>query len=158
MSADRCIGRGGALPWHYREDLQHFKALTTGHAIIMGRATFASIGRPLPNRSNIVLSRTLGPTPGIEIASDLEEALTLARRVDDNPFVIGGSRVYRDALPFVTDIHLTRVPEAQVAECDAFFPAFSEERFACIASREGVTPGLVFTHWQLRRRAEPPAT
>jgi len=103
------IGKDGELPWRLPEDLQHFKAMTMGHAIIMGRKTHASIGRPLPGRRNIVVSRTADGFDGCELARSLEEAIALARTTDDEPRVIGGAQIYEEALPLATRIFLTEV-------------------------------------------------
>ncbi len=104
------IGHRGTLPWHLPEDLKHFKAVTLGHAIIMGRRTHESIGRALPGRRNIVVTRE--PTAkfeGCEVASSLEAALALARQTDPMPMVIGGAQLYQAALPLVTSVWLTEV-------------------------------------------------
>src|SRR5690242_9113295 len=87
----RVIGRGGVLPWHFPEDLRFFRRMTTGHAVIMGRKTYESVGRPLPNRRCIVVSRSPGLVlEGCEVVSTLEAAIALARTTDPEPFVIGG--------------------------------------------------------------------
>jgi dihydrofolate reductase len=100
VARDGIIGRDGALPWHLPEDLRHFKRLTRGHAIVMGRRTFESIGRPLPERRNLVVSRTLAaPPPGVELFPSLDAALAAARTTDPEPFVIGGAALYAEALP-----------------------------------------------------------
>lgn len=114
------IGVNGKLPWHLPEDLKHFKQLTLGHPVIMGRKTWESIGRPLPNRNNIVVSRTEGfHAPGANVAASLEEALVLCG--DAGPvFVIGGSEVYRAALPRAAGLVLTEIRRAY--EGDARFP------------------------------------
>lgn len=142
------IGKGGALPWHVSEDLKHFKKTTEGHAVIMGRKTHDSIGRPLPRRRNIVVSRKRGARfPGCESASTLEEAIALARETDPCPFVIGGASLYERALPLATEIYLTTIDEE--VEGDTLFrcdlSAFEE-----IETRPGQTPGVVFR--RLRRR------
>jgi dihydrofolate reductase len=103
------IGKDGGLPWRLPEDLRHFKAKTMGHAIIMGRKTHASIGRPLAGRRNIVVSRTADAFDGCEIARSLEEAITLARSTDEEPRIIGGANIYEEALPLATCIFLTEV-------------------------------------------------
>lgn len=103
------IGREGTLPWHLPDDLKHFKAVTLGKPVLMGRRTFESIGRALPGRRNLVLSRgTPLAAPGVETVASLEEAL---RRCADAAelCVIGGAGVYAAALPRATRIHLTRV-------------------------------------------------
>jgi len=145
------IGKGGALPWHVSEDLKHFKKTTEGHAVIMGRKTHDSIGRPLPRRRNIVVSRTRrAQFPGCESASTLEEAIALARETDPCPFVIGGASLYEKALPLATEIYLTTIDEE--VEGDTYFcgdlSAFEE-----IETRPGETPGVVFR--RLRRRQSP---
>lgn len=114
------IGKGGELPWRIPEDLRYFKAMTMGHAIIMGRKTHASIGRPLAGRRNIVVSRTADAFAGCELARSLEEAITLAREADSEPRVIGGAQLYLEALPLATRIFLTEVH--RVVDGDAFFP------------------------------------
>lgn len=103
------IGKDGALPWRIPEDMQHFKAMTMGHAIIMGRKTHASIGRPLKGRRNIVVSRTADGFEGCELARSLEEAIALARTTDDEPRIVGGGTLYQEALPLATRIFLTEV-------------------------------------------------
>ncbi|MGB5809152.1 MAG: dihydrofolate reductase [Polyangiales bacterium] len=121
VSRNGVIGRDGALPWHVPEDLKHFKRTTSGHAIIMGRKTFESIGRPLPSRRNIVVSTTVSAFDGCEAVESLDEAIALARTSDELPFVIGGARLYEEALPLVTEIHLTHIDED--IEGDTHFPA-----------------------------------
>jgi dihydrofolate reductase len=103
------IGKEGGLPWRLPEDLQHFKAQTMGHAIIMGRITHASIGRPLKGRRNIVVSRTADGFDGCEVARSLEEAIALARTTDEEPRIIGGAAIYEAALPVTTRIFLTEI-------------------------------------------------
>jgi len=105
------IGKDGGLPWHLPEDLKHFRRVTTGHAIIMGRKTYASIGRPLPQRHNVVVSRQPGLViAGCYVASSLERAIAHARELgDEEPRVIGGAEIYALALPFATRIFLTEV-------------------------------------------------
>jgi dihydrofolate reductase len=113
------IGKDGGLPWRLPEDLRHFKATTMGHAIIMGRKTHASIGRPLAGRRNIVISRTADKFDGCEQAPSLEEAIHMARATDEEPRIIGGATIYEAALPLATRIFLTEVHRK--VEGDAFF-------------------------------------
>src|SRR3954470_2467823 len=101
------IGKDGTLPWRIPEDLQHFKAMTMGHAIIMGRKTHASIGRPLAGRRNIVVSRTADGFDGCELARSLEAAIALARTTDPEPRIIGGVKLFEEALALATRIFLT---------------------------------------------------
>ncbi len=122
------IGRQGQLPWQLPADLQHFKALTLGHPIVMGRRTFDSIGRALPGRTNIVVTgQPAWPAPaGVLVAHSLPEALALAAQQPggEEVCVIGGGEIYRQALPATDVVHLTEV-HATVADGDAFFPTLS---------------------------------
>lgn len=122
VALDGAIGKSGALPWHLSSDLKHFKALTMGHPVIMGRKTFASIGRPLSGRTNIVLSHSLqDPPEGCLLVRSLEEAYKLAEESSDECFVIGGERVYCNALLYTDKLYLTIV-HTRVPGADAFFP------------------------------------
>ena len=109
------IGLGNALPWDLPDDLQHFKRTTMGRPIIMGRKTFESIGRPLPGRLNIILTRDAAwQAPGVSAANSMEQAIDIAgdqALIDgaDSVMVIGGAEVYRQALPFTSRVFLTRV-------------------------------------------------
>lgn len=146
------IGVGGGLPWSLPEDMKHFRAVTTGHAIIMGRKTHESIGKPLPNRRNIVVSRDASARfPGCETALDLAAAIALARTTDPAPCIIGGGMIYEAALPLATDLWLTEIDRD--VEGDAFFPAFAREDFEVVEERAGETPGVRFVHYRLRAPA-----
>lgn len=135
------IGRAGKVPWHIPEDLKHFKAMTMGHAIVMGRTTWDEVGKPLPGRRNIVVSRTVTSLPGAEVAPGVEEAIALARQTDDEPRIIGGAAIYRAALPLATTIYLTEV-HRQV-EGDTFF-ALDRTGFRETSRRRGETPDVEF--------------
>ena len=143
------IGRAGTLPWHLSEDLRHFKSTTTGHAIIMGRKTHESIGRPLPKRRNIVVTGSDVHFEGCETAASLDEAIALARETDECPFVIGGASLYREALPIATEIHLTTIDEDY--EGDTFFP-MELDGFEETESRPGESETVRFS--VLRRQPE----
>ena len=120
MAANRVIGRDNKLPWHLPSDLQHFKALTMGHPLIMGRKTFQSIGKPLPGRRTIVLSRDPSfAHDGVDTASTLDEALRLLSP-EATPFVAGGGQVYAEALTRADRVFLTVLHE--VIHGDARFP------------------------------------
>jgi len=120
IAANGVIGANGKLPWHLPEDLQHFKRLTLGHPVIMGRKTWESIGRPLPNRTNIVVSRRSDfHAAGATVAPSVEDALALCAGTEP-VFVIGGSEVYRAALPHAAGLVLTRIRRSY--EGDARFP------------------------------------
>ena len=132
MDRQRCIGIGNALPWRLPADLQYFKRMTSGKAIVMGRTTYDSLGRPLPNRTNIVLTRSPtweGPI-GIRVVHSLEAALALAEAVavvnaQDEALIIGGAEIYAATLPLVSRMYVTEVDT--VVEGDAFFPAFNRD-------------------------------
>ncbi len=122
MSENRVIGDHNHLPWHLPADLKHFKTLTKGHPILMGRKTFESIGRPLPNRTNIVI--TSNPTfkaPGCIVVTSIDEAIQHAlSNNNEEIFIIGGANVFQQSMPYVSRIYLTIVHEE--FEGDAFFP------------------------------------
>lgn len=114
------IGIDNTLPWHLPEDLAHFKRTTSGHAIIMGRKTFDSIGRPLPNRRNIVVTRNRAWShPGVDVVSSLQEAAALT--AGEDAFIIGGAQIYAEALPLAAKLIVTEIGKR--FDCDAFFPA-----------------------------------
>jgi dihydrofolate reductase len=124
VSANGVIGRDNDLPWRLSADLARFKRLTMGHHLIMGRRTFASIGRPLPGRTTVVLSRGRPELPdGVLLASSLDEALALCSG-DDQVFVAGGAAVFAECLPRADRVYLTRLHAD--FEGDVFFPPFEE--------------------------------
>lgn len=109
MASNRIIGRDGGLPWRLSEDLKWFKKMTLGHPIIMGRKTMESIGRPLPKRRNIVISRTLTEVPaGFEVIGTCEEALALLEGAEEAS-VIGGAQIYREMIPWCDEVLLSYV-------------------------------------------------
>ena len=121
------IGRAGTLAWQNSEDLGHFKRTTSGHPIIMGANTYRSIGRPLPNRRNIVLSHSIGVGQGYEIFSDTAELLQVLGDPDDTgemAFVIGGAQIYTHFLQqrYLSELWISHIPG--VHNCDIFFPEF----------------------------------
>jgi dihydrofolate reductase len=106
----RIIGAAGRLPWHEPEDLRHFVACTTGHAVIMGRTTWESLAKALPRRRNLVVSRQPGyQAAGAEVFADLDAAVAAARTTDPEPVIMGGAAVYAQALPLATRLELTEV-------------------------------------------------
>ncbi len=130
MSENRVIGRGNQIPWHLPEDFKWFKKMTTGQVIVMGRKTFESIGRPLPNRTTVVLSRSEFKALGVQTVSDLSQiALADAAVAGREVFICGGAQVYAQALPLCSDLYLTRVK--RTVDGDAFFPPF-EDRFELV--------------------------
>jgi len=115
------IGADGRLPWRIPEDLARFKRLTMGHAVVMGRATFESIGRPLPGRTNVVLTRRPGWShAGVEVAGSLDDALAIAASSGHDVFVAGGAEVYRQTLSKADRLELTEVDAEP--EGDTWFP------------------------------------
>lgn len=124
------IGRGGDMLYHLRADLRRFKRLTTGNTVVMGRKTFESLpGGALKDRRNIVItSNEAFAAPGVERASNFEEAITMASEGSGNTYIIGGSRVYGDALPTADVLELT-VIDGENADADTFFPAIPLEEF-----------------------------
>jgi len=146
MSRNRVIGNGNQIPWHLPEDFKWFKTTTTGHVIVMGRKTFESIGKPLPNRETIVLSRSAFSHPGVKTISSLDElpALDGHKQV----FICGGAQVYEQALPLCSELFLTLV-KREVAG-DAFFPPF-EDRFE-LAEEIRDTPEFKILRYAARAR------
>jgi len=145
------IGINNTLPWHLPEDLAHFKRLTSGHPIIMGRKTFDSIGRPLPNRRNIVISRNADwRHEGVERVGSLQEALALVAG-DGDAFVIGGGQIFEQALPLVDKLVITRIDRTY--ECDAFFPVLSEGAWRETAREDHVSAaGLPYSFISYTRK------
>ena len=121
MSGNKAIGYHNTLPWHIPEDLAHFKALTTGHTIIMGRRTFQSLPNgALPNRHNIVISTTLKQLNGYDVYASLHDAVDNCRG-EKEVFIIGGACLYKEALAYASTLYITHI-EQNPAHADAFFP------------------------------------
>lgn len=133
MASDRGIGFQNRLPWRLPEDLRHFRALTMGHRILMGRKTWESIGRPLPGRENIVITRQPRfEAPGATVVPNVAAALELPGNSGE-VFCIGGAEIYRSALPWAQRLYLTEIE--QTFPADAFFPDFDRQQWREI-SRE----------------------
>ena len=144
MSENRVIGRGSLIPWHLPEDFKWFKQTTLGHVLVMGRKTFESIGRPLPGRETIVLTRSGFSHPGVTTARTLEEVE--GKVADRQVFIAGGAEIYRLALPRCSDLYLTLVK--RTVDGDVFFPPF-EEQFALVAELRD-TPEFKILHYRRR--------
>ncbi len=127
MDKNRVIGKDNKLPWHISDDLKNFKKLTTGNTVIMGRKTFESIGRPLPNRNNVVISSSMPSTPGIDVCKTMEEGIIKAKSYGKDIFVIGGATVYEQAIPFTDKMYISYVKGEH--EGDVFFPEFDEKEW-----------------------------
>ncbi|HSD16954.1 MAG TPA: dihydrofolate reductase [Thermomonas sp.] len=133
LDRDFAIGKGNALPWHLPDDLKRFKALTLGKPVLMGRKTAESLGRALPKRRNLVLTRA-GQVPfaGMQAVASLDEALAIAAQDGDELCVIGGGELYVLALPHATQLHLTHV-DARVDGADVYFPRFDADAWREVA-------------------------
>ena len=149
MSLNRVIGSGNKIPWHLPEDFKWFKKMTTGQIIVMGRKTFESIGRPLPNRTTIVLTRSAKSIAGVETVAELSaidpaNPAFAGRQI----YICGGAQVYQQALPLCSELYLTLVKRE--VEGDTFFPPF-EDKFVLA---ERVMDCGEFTILHYRRKAE----
>jgi len=150
MTPSGLIGRAGQLPWHEPEDLKHFKRTTLGHAVIMGRKTYESIGRPLPGRTNIVVSKSMPPMEGVTVVGDVESALEQCRvRGVEKAFVIGGAQLYAAALPMVDELIVTEIDRSDVTG-DTYFPAWDREAWS-VVSRATAGPWDVVTYRRVGR-------
>ena len=137
------IGKDGKVPWRIPEDLKHFKNVTMGHAIIMGRKTWDEVGRPLPGRRNLVVTRNPGLVlEGAEVFTSLDDAIAAARTTDDEPHIIGGSAIYAAAMPMATRIYLTEVHRN--VEADTMFPPFDRSQWREVERRPAETEGVEF--------------
>ncbi|GAB6388605.1 dihydrofolate reductase [Stutzerimonas marianensis] len=156
LADNRVIGRDNRMPWHLPADLKHFKAMTLGKPIVMGRKTWDSLGRPLPGRLNLVVSRQPGlQLEGAETFTSLDAALVRAEQWArgqgvDEVMLIGGAQLYAQALQRAQRLYLTRIHTTP--EGDAFFPAFDETQWQRVDSQahpaEGDAPAYRFETWQ----------
>jgi dihydrofolate reductase len=147
MSENRVIGNAGDMPWNLPEDFKWFKDKTMGGVMIMGRKTFESIGKPLPGRETLVLSRTSSDIPGVKCFTDLDSLLD-ELQTDKTVWIAGGAEIYRQTLPYCDELFLTRIHRE--CEGDTFFPEF-EDRFEF---NEVIRQNDDFTieHWVARNR------
>lgn len=123
MASNRVIGRDNSMPWHLSADLQRFKRITLGHPIIMGRLTYEAIGRPLPGRTNIIVSRNLDyRQDGCTVTPSLDSAIEQGCRLADEIFIIGGATLYNAALPIADTLYITEIVRHFVG--DTFFPEY----------------------------------
>ncbi len=132
LDRNRAIGRGNALPWHLPDDLKHFKRITLGKPVVMGRRTFESLGRPLPQRPNLVVSRSGFQAEGVEVFDSLDAALARGHQLHDEVMVIGGSQIYAQALPYADRLYLTRV-DTGIEGADTWFPEWDQDAWALLA-------------------------
>ncbi|WP_280769416.1 dihydrofolate reductase [Salipaludibacillus daqingensis] len=136
FSEGRVIGKDGDMPWHLPADLQHFKKVTSGHPILMGRKTFESIGRPLPKRRNIVLTRDENfQASGVEVIHDVSEVTPLMNEKEEF-FVIGGATLYELLLPKAERLYITKIEHTFSG--DTFFPIIDEKNWQVVSEQTGV--------------------
>ncbi len=122
LAENGAIGLDNKMLWHLPDDFKFFKATTMGHPMIMGRKTFESIGRPLPGRTSIVITRNKDwQAEGVEVVHSLYEAIQLAHSLNNTAFVVGGAEIYKQTLPMAHTLFLTRV-HTEIQQADAFFP------------------------------------
>jgi dihydrofolate reductase len=153
VDENNAIGKDNKLLWHISEDLKHFKSITNGHPVIMGRKTFESIGKPLPNRTNIIVTHNHQlVAPGCIIVSSLENALTKASEIDDNKFIIGGASIFEQTVRIADTIYLTIVHKRY--DADTFFPEIPGNEWTEIERidfEKGINFDYPFSFCKLRR-------
>ena len=141
IGKNRELGQNNSLIWHLPTDMKLFRAETMGQTVVMGRLTYLSIGRPLPKRKNIVITRDKSlKIDGIEIANSLEEALNLC---DNDCCIIGGAQVYSQAIELADELVLTEI-DAECPGADAYFPEFDKSKYQAEISAEGEDDGIRF--------------
>jgi dihydrofolate reductase len=150
MTSAHVIGSQQGLPWHLPEDLQLFKRKTMGKTIIMGRKTYQSIGRPLPGRQNIVLSRTSGLISGVQVCTSFEESLVAAARHGEPTFIIGGAELYKEALPLAAELHISWIDKNLPG--DVFFPDFDLTEWTVCS--ESTYSGFSHVHYRRKNALE----
>ena len=126
ISENNAIGKDNKLLWHLPNDLKHFKEITTGHTVIMGRKTFDSVGKPLPNRRNIVITRNKINIPGCEVVNSIKQAIELCLG-EIEIFIVGGAEIYKQSIDITNNIYLTMVH--QTFEADTFFPEINKKQW-----------------------------
>lgn len=140
---NKLIGKESSLPWHLPEDLKYFEDMTKGHSVVMGRKTHECIGKPLPNRQNIVLSSQLEPSSDLIVIRDIKELRNIERTTPT--FIIGGHNIYKMFLPLSTKLYITEI-DSQFSG-DAYFPEFSLESWALVSqSKKIYSPDKSFTY------------
>ena len=152
VAVDRngAIGKDGTLPWHYSADLKFFKETTSGNTVVMGRKTWLTLKKPLPNRLNVVLSRQseIEQQDSVVVVRDVESVLSLVKDLKGDLFVIGGEQVYQSFLPYIEKWIVTEVP-LTIEDADAFVPENYLDGFKATESRE-LEPGLVARSYERR--------
>ena len=155
IGKNRELGKNNKLLWHIPEDLEHFKKITLNHPIIMGRKTYESIGRPLPNRANIIVTRySEYVVPGCYIYNSLEKAIEFAKTLEHPPaggeiFIIGGGDIFAQSLPQVQKLYLTIVNDS--FDADTFFPEYEKEFTKVVSKKDGISDEYTYTFLELER-------
>ena len=144
------IGKDGKIPWEVKEDLKFFRENTEDSAIIMGRATFDSIGRPLPKRKNIVMTRTFKGREGVIEVNSSKDALEQAKSYSEKINIIGGEYIYKEFLPFATKLLITEI-DIEVIAPDAFFPEWDLNQWKEISRKQSSENGLNFSFVEYQR-------
>lgn len=148
LSQNNQIGINNKMPWHIPEDLEYFKRITMGHTIVMGRKTYESIGRALPNRNNIILTHDDSLTlPGVSILHSIEEVLNLADQEEKELFIIGGGEIYKLFIPYANKLYITQIDTC--IEGDTIFPEYKHlfKPISVIPGKECTTYTYTFTEW-----------
>ena len=141
------IGKDGKIPWTLKEDLKHFKNKTEGCSVVMGRKTYESIGRPLPNRLNIVMTRNPKRQEGIKEVSNTKDALKVASSYSDEIFIIGGEKIYKEFLPLATKMYLTKI-DIKV-NGDTFFPSWNKNEWKELSKQDKKDVDQGIEYWFL---------
>lgn len=137
MDKNQLIGKDNDLPWRLPADLAYFKRVTMGHPIIMGRKTYDSIGRPLPGRENIIVTRdTSYEAEGCKVIHSIEEIVKMNEQTDQELFVIGGAEIFKEILPYSDRLYITEINEE--FEGDTYFPAFDKSKWEVISEEKGI--------------------
>lgn len=144
IGKNRELGKNNELVFHIKEDMKYFKETTTGHSVLMGKKTFESIGRPLPNRTNYVAAFQTESLPdGVIPVNDLHEFLKLHQNDAEELFVCGGATIYREALPYTKHLYLTEIDAT--TDADAYFPEFDKKKYTKKIIKKGSENDLSYT-------------
>lgn len=148
MNKYRIIGINNKLPWHLSEDLQNFRKLTLNSTVIMGRKTYESIGRPLPNRENIIISRNSDYLPLLKVFSNLADAVSYAKSLKKPVFIIGGGQLYEDAIPIATKLFITEVEvEIESLSNITYFPIINYSEWKLLNKNSFVSKNNIKYHF-----------
>ncbi|MBI4137082.1 dihydrofolate reductase [Candidatus Roizmanbacteria bacterium] len=150
IDRNRGLGKDNKIPWHIPEDLKHFKEITMGHPVIMGRKTFESIGKPLPGRVTIVVTRNPNYACGVRTVHSLDDAISYATSLDQKEiFIIGGAEIFKQSIHRAHKLYLTIIDAAY--EVDTYFPAY-EETFTPVKEDRRVNGNVTVTYKTFKRK------